>query len=79
MTKVTKIVLATAAATGLSFGPVLACPYMKTAEEKKAMITAKADVQMSTTDSVVLKPVVETPAEATPATEKPADPPVSIE
>ncbi len=79
MTKVTNIVLATAAATGLSFGPVLACPYMKSAEEKKPMITAKADVQMSTTDSVVLKPAVETPAEAVPTTEKPANPPVSVE
>lgn len=78
MTKVTKIVLATAAATGLSFGPAFACTYMKSAEHKEPMITAKADVQMSTSDSVLVKPKVEGDASAAPTT-KPEDAPASVE
>ncbi|MCB1493608.1 MAG: hypothetical protein KDJ77_17725 [Rhodobiaceae bacterium] len=78
MKRVSKIVLVTAAATGLSFSPVFACPYMKTSEAKKPMVTARADLKMSTTDTVIVKPRVEKPAEATPTT-KPEDKAVSVE
>lgn len=78
MTKISRIVLATAAATGLSFSPVLACPYMKTSEQAKPLITAKADIPMSTTDkATVIAPLV-APAEATDET-KPEEKATSIE
>lgn len=67
MTRVTNIVLATAAATGLSFSPVFACEFMKSAQ-KKSMVTAKADIRTSTAEAVTLKRKTEAAAPAAEAT-----------
>lgn len=77
MTKVTRIVLATAAATGLSFSPVFGCEYMKSAQ-KKPMVTAKADVQTSATTPITLKQKTDGSAPVAEAV-KPAEQTISVE